>query len=446
MKTLLFMLSRLILIIFFVFSNITFSQVDSTWFSKRNKIIIPFEFSNNLIILKVKINGTELKLLLDTGAEKNVLFSFEEEEKIVINNAKKIKITGVGNGEPMEATVSSKNQLKIKKYIDNNFSVYILNEEIVDVINKLGIEINGILGYSFFKERLIEINYEKKKIIIHKDRTILNSNKIKKFTTESIEVKDDKPYIKINSASRHNKRELKLLLDTGLSDGLWLFNKNDIFDKNQKFISDVLGVGLSGEIYGKRSRIDKLNLSKFDFNDVLVAYPDSLSFKNIKILEDRDGSLGGEIIKRFNLFLDYKNHNIYIKPNKNINDPFNYNMSGIDVQHDGIEVIKEKITLYNGIYRDDTDFLGENEKLKYNYRFVFQPTYKITHIRENSPAAFVNLKEGDKILSINKKSAYNYTIQKINDLFQSEDGKKIKMEVEREGKIIEVIFYLKKII
>ncbi len=440
------MLRKYILIFIFFYITFSFSQIDSTRFSKKNKIIIPFELSNNLIILNAEINGTNLKLLLDTGAEKNVLFSFDENKKISINNAKKIKITGVGSGNPMESIFSSKNILKIKKYIDNDFSIYILNEEIVDVINKLGIEVNGILGYSFFKDRLIEINYDKKKIIIYKDRKILNSNKIKKFTAESIELKDDKPYIKIKSESRRNKRNFKLLLDTGLSDGLWLFDKKKIFDKNQKFISDILGVGLSGEIYGKRSRIDKLNLSKFDFNDVLVAYPDSLSFKNIKILEDRDGSLGGEIIKRFNLFFDYKNHNIYMKPNKNIDDPFNYNMSGIDVQHDGIEVIKEKITLYNGIYRDDTDFLGENEKLKYNYRFVFQPTYKIAHIRENSPAAFVSLKEGDKILSINKKSAYNYTIQKINDLFQSEDGKKIKMEVEREGKIIEVEFYLKKII
>ena len=38
-------------------------------------------------------------------------------------------------------------------------------------------------------------------------------------------------------------------------------------------------------------------------------------------------------------------HSIYLnfKPNKYFDDPFNYNMSGIEVQHFGIQWIKEEI-------------------------------------------------------------------------------------------------------
>jgi C-terminal processing protease CtpA/Prc len=84
--------------------------------------------------------------------------------------------------------------------------------------------------------------------------------------------------------------------------------------------------------------------------------------------------------------------------------------------------------------------------LKFNFKYILKPAFNVSFIRVDSPAYNVGIKKGDKIISINNRKAHNYTIQKITDLFQSEDGKKIKIEVERDGKIIEVIFYLKKII
>ena len=58
----------------------------------------------------------------------------------------------------------------------------------------------------------------------------------------------------------------------------------------------------------------------------------------------------------------------------------------------------------------------------------------------------VGIKEGDKILSINGKKDYAYTIQKITDLFQSEEGKTIIIEVERDGQILKFKFQLEKIL
>lgn len=66
--------------------------------------------------------------------------------------------------------------------------------------------------------------------------------------------------------------------------------------------------------------------------------------------------------------------------------------------------------------------------------------------RKDSPADKAGLKEGDLIVSINNRKAYNYTIQKITDLFQSEEGKKITIEVERDGKILKFKFQLEKIL
>lgn len=441
------MLRKGLYLFIFIFPILFFGQVDNNWNSKKDKIIIPFEFSNNLIFLDVLVNNVPLKVILDTGTDNNILFSFPQNDSIEFFNPIKTKISGVGKGLPIDAIISTDNNLKINEFEINNFKILILNENNIDFISKLGKEVNGIIGYTFFKDRLIEINYVKKRIVIHKNRICLEKRKIrKKFKKKKIELIDNKPYIKINSVLNENKNSLKLLLDTGLSDGLWLF-KDDSIKIPEIVLEDYLGYGLAGEIHGKRARIDRLLLSDFEFKDVLVAYPDSISFKNISFIDNRNGSIGGEIIKRFHVYIDYKEENIYLRKNSSFDNHFNYNMSGIEVQHSGLEPIKEIIRLNSSSSEISvTDIVKDNSELRYRYKFILKPTYKITNIRKNSPAFNVGLMPNDKIISINKKKAHEFTIQKITDLFQSEDGKKIKMEVEREGKIIEVLFYLKKII
>tara|TARA_R110000850_G_scaffold274635_1_gene412471 strand:- start:104264 stop:105586 length:1323 start_codon:yes stop_codon:yes gene_type:complete len=435
-----------VLILLLLVSNIAISQVDNLWHSDKDKISIPFDFSNNLIILDVQINAVNLKVILDTGTEKNILFSFPSNDSIELFNPIKTKISGVGSGETIDALISSNNKLKIREFEDNDFTVLILNENNINFISKLGKEVNGIIGYSFFRDKLIEIDYDRKKIIIHKNRNYLKKRKFRKFSKLKIDLINNKPYVEINSTFNDKNSPLKLLLDTGLSDGLWVF-KNDSLKIPEQFLQDYLGFGLAGEIHGKRARIEKLQFSNFEFKEVLVAYPDSISFNNINLIFGRNGSIGGELLKRFHLFIDYKEELLYLKKNQSYTNLFNYNMSGIEVQHSGIEPIKEEIRLNSASSEVNAiEYVKNNSEYRYNYRFILKPTFVVSNVRINSPAANVGLLPEDKIISINNRKAYNYTIQKINDLFQSEDGKKIKMEVEREGKIIEVIFYLKKLI
>ena len=435
-----------VLILILLISNIAISQVNNSWYSNKDKITIPFDFSNNLIILDVFINEVPLKVILDTGTEKNILFSFPSNDTIELFNPIKTKISGVGSGKAIDALISSNNKLKIKEFEDNDFTVLILNENNINFISKLGKEVNGIIGYTFFKDRLIEIDYDKKKIIIHKNRDYLKKRKFKKFSKLKIDLINNKPYVKTNSTFDDENLSLKLLLDTGLSDGLWIF-KNDSLKIPEPFLNDYLGFGLAGEIHGKRARIEKLQFSNFEFEEVLVAYPDSLSFNNVNLIFGRNGSIGGELLKRFHLFIDYKEQLLYLKKSQSYNDSFNYNMSGIEVQHSGIEPIKEEIILNSSRTEVNLmEFLNDNSKYKYNYRFILKPIFVVSNIRKNSPAANAGILPDDKIISINNKKAYNYTIQKINELFQSGENKKIKIEIERESKIIEIVFYLKKII
>ena len=77
---------------------------------------------------------------------------------------------------------------------------------------------------------------------------------------------------------------------------------------------------------------------------------------------------------------------------------------------------------------------------------MLKPLFEVATVNENSPAGLAGILPQDKIIRINRKKAHDYTLQNINDLLQSEEGKWIYIDVERNGKRIAFKFQLKKIL
>ena len=306
-----------------------------------------------------------------------------------------------------------------------------------------------------FKDYLVEINYQKKNIYLYKDSKKILSKKASKYIEKEVKIVGDKPYFDVFAKVNDGiQKKYRLLVDTGLGDGLWLF-ENDTIKCNKLYINDVLGRGLGGDIEGKKARVEALDLNGFILKEAIVAYPDSIAFNQLDITKGRNGSLGGQIMKRFNWFFDYNNKKFYFKKNKYFDDPFNYNMSGIEVQHMGLTWVSEKVGISNenssyanslnsSTSTKNTLIFDEHTEFKYNYKL--KPIFEIYAIRPESPAALAGLKVGDVIYSINGKKAFDYTIQKITDLFQSDEGRVIKIEVQRKGQIMSFKFKLQKII
>ncbi len=435
------------LFLLILISNAAFAQWE--WKSNKDRMVIPFELTHNLIMVDVVLNGISLKMVLDTGSENNVIFTFPEEEPLDFKNTRKVFLKGLGSGEELEAYQATGNNFRIHDLVDTNFNVLLIANQEIGIVNNLGIPINGILGTSFFKDFLVEINYAKKKLYVYRDEPERFVKKTKKYTAIDIKFNGLKPFvdIEVSLSEADAGQTVSLLFDSGLGDGLWLF-ENDTLRCTQDFFVDVLGKGINGDVTGKKSRVRNLNIIDFNLQEALVSYPDSLSISRV-LLHERNGSLGGEIIKRFNWFLDYKNQKFYFKKNKFYEAPFHYNMSGISVQHAGIEWVKEQTnSLRNGtansfVKVDQQTYLtGFTDP----YKFSLKPIFIIHAVRENSPAARVGLKKGDRILSINGKKGYQYNIQSITDLLHSEEGKKIKIEVERNGMQLRYYFYLEKIL
>ncbi|WP_260852702.1 PDZ domain-containing protein [Flavobacterium anhuiense] len=235
----------------------------------------------------------------------------------------------------------------------------------------------------------------------------------------------------------------KLLIDIGNSDAFWIF-ENDKIKLPDKNFPDFLGKGFSGDIEGHRAKIDEFSIDKFDFKKTIVSFPDSISIRNVKMVPGRIGSVGGEVLKRFTLVLNYKEKELYLKKNSRFSEPFTYNKSGITIQHNGLQWVQETVHLETVRVASTIDEIQEREKNNNNfkYKFALKPVYEIVNVRKNSAAEKCGLRKGDIIVSINRIQPYKYSLQQINNLLKSEEDIWINLEVERNSVVLKFRFKL----
>ena len=439
-------MKKFYLLLFVLFTaTASFTQEGFQFTSPKKSIKIPFQLINNLIIIPVEVNGVKLNFLLDTGVENTVLFSLDDADALQFKQIEKIKIRGLGSGNTIDALHSKKNKVSINNFTDSNHDIYIILDEDINFSSQLGIPVHGIIGYEFFKNHFIEINYSRNKINIYKNKAYFPIRKIKKYDEIIITLELQKPYIETSIKIHEKDIKTKLLVDSGASDAIWLFENKINIQSSKTFFNDLLGRGFSGNIYGKRSRIKKIIIGKNEIFNSTTSFPDSLSMQNANIVEGRNGSLGGEILKRFDVLFDYKNKKMYVKKNANFNEPFNYNMSGIEIQHNGLQWIKEVVELKTQLANSEIAVIEEREK-SFKYNFLLKPLYEVTNVREDSPGAKAGVRKGDIIAKINGNYAFKYKLKDITELLQSEEGKTINIEVERKGLILKLKFKLKKIL
>lgn len=420
-----------------------FGQGDFLLENNATKATIPFKLINNLVFIPIKVNGVELNFLLDSGVEETILFSMEEKQEVSFNNVEKIKLRGLGSEEEIEGLKSTKNILETHGLKSSDHMVFIILDQSFNLSSHIGIPVNGIIGHKFFRNNYVEVNYQKRKIIVHAKNNKFEEKLNKKFRMVPITVEKSKPYIMTTATVNNEEIPAKLLIDIGNSDAFWVFENDKIKLPNKNF-PDFLGKGFSGDIEGHRAKIDKFSIDEFDFKKPIVSFPDSASIRNVKMVPGRIGSVGGEVLKRFTLVLDYKGKKLYLKKNSKFGEPFTYNKSGITVQHNGLQWVQETVHLETVRVASSMDELQEKEKNSNNfkYKFALKPVYEIVNVRKNSAAEKCGLLKGDIIISINKTQPYKYTLQQINNLLKSEDDIWINIEVERNSVVLKFRFRL----
>jgi len=435
--------------VFLYFFNYSFAQGVFKIDGNRENFEMDFTKVNDLVIIPVEVNGVELNFLLDTGVDSSIIFSLEEKDSLNVKNAKEIKLKGWGENEAMTAIRSTGNSIRIGKASHANFTIYIVYDHQISLSNRLGFPVHGIIGYDFFKDFVVEFNYSKEELIAYNTDSY-TYKKCKRCEDVDLIFSSNKPYLQAQiSVDGESPKLMTLLIDSGSGDALWVFeDPSQEIHVPDNYFEDFLGFGMGGSVYGKRSRAKTMQLGRFNFEAVTASFPDTLYFEGVTTFESRNGTLGSQILKRFTSTFDYKNKRLRLKSNNLFNDPFEYDMSGIILAHDGYTVVKDFENNNSPVFQDKED--GYNGVVVYKsyskVKFRLEPQYKVVEVRPNSPAEIAGLKVNDVIEMINSKLAFKYELSDINQLFSSEEGKNIRLKINRKGVVLNIAFKLKKVL
>ncbi|HCY41622.1 MAG TPA: hypothetical protein DHV48_09755 [Prolixibacteraceae bacterium] len=379
---------------------------------KKKSITINFKTSSNLIIIPVAINNSDtLNFILDTGVRYPIITELPFVNKLNLNFLQPINLKGLGEGEQLTAYRSGNNVININGMVAYDQEIHMVINENFQISHILGIPVHGLIGFNLFKDYVVKIDYTDHRITLTKPEFFTYREKQRDIVLPLI-LEQNKPFVRTSIVTDKNEDvPVKLLVDTGASDALWLSSKSDNrITLPENNIETFLGRGLSGDLYGKKGRIGAIWVGPLVLYEPIVAFPDDELVDQLIGKNDRNGTLGAEILRRFYVTLDYPNNRLILTPNSDIRDEFNYNMSGLEVTNP-----------MPGL-----------------------PIFLISDIRKNSPAYYAGLQENDQIIALNNASHKSITLNDINLLFQSREDKKIKMTVLRDGEQIKTEFFLKK--
>lgn len=400
-----------ILFIFFLFLlQITFGQSFGFKINDDKEVQkIPFEIHNNFLVVKVTINKQlPLSFIFDTGAEHTILSKNILAVPLRLSYDRPIRIIGADLNRELVAHVSTKVHLKVGDAIAPSQDILILADDYFKIDEYVGMEIHGIVGADLFRNLVLKIDYKKNVI------TVRRSNGFKppkrKWKDVPVSIMKNKPYLLAKAHINDKVVDLKLLMDTGASLSMLLHtNTNKNLQLPEDIIRGSIGRGLGGSLEGFLGRLKRLEFGEFYFNNIITNYQDILMTDKLKAVSDRNGIFGNALMARFNVIIDYPRQKLYLLPHRRYNKGFKYDKSGLEL-------------------------IVVGKKLK---------TIQVYNLIGDSPAYKAGFQKGDRILSVNYISTNLIGLRGVTNKLTRKSGKKIRIKIRRNGKVMIIKFKLR---
>lgn len=314
-------------------------------------------------------------------------------------------------GTPSNKTIRGIAGIKKVSFLNNHtlclpqLTIDSLNFHINDygiLTSVYGERIDGIIGYSVLSRYILKINFDSSHVEFWSKGSFryprggfLFRPAINTLPVQSARVKDG---LTITS---------RFLFDMGAGLNMMLttdFIKDSaLMHKKRKFYTKQ-AEGLGGKIDMSMTVIKEIKLGPYKFRNVpIYIFDDEYNVTSYPYL---GGLIGNDLLRRFNIILNYDRRDIYLTPNTHYSEAFDYSYTGIELYMENGQII-----------------LGD--------------------VAKGSPAEAIGLKEGDVVVAVNKNFSQNLQQYK---LAMQNTGDRLKIIIQRDGELKEFDLKVKSIL
>jgi Periplasmic protease len=251
-----------------------------------------------------------------------------------------------------------------------------------------GEQIDGIIGYSFLSRYIVKVDYDSLRISVWTKGSI-------KYPRGGFLINPLLVSIPIMRADLKDNKEInaRFYFDTGAGMCLLLsadFVNDSFFIKPKRKWYATQAEGPGGKAPMKQGVIKQLKIGPYKFRNVpTFIFDDEFNVTQYPYLA---GLIGNDLLRRFNLILNYEKNDIYLIPNSHFKEVFDYSYTGL------------------GMYMIDGEIV-------------------VMDVMPDSPADRAGFRPGDVVVAIENNFSRN--IQAYKSLLQT-PGQKLRILVMRD--------------
>jgi hypothetical protein len=354
------------------------------------KLLTSFKYeqlTGGIVLLKGTLDNFKdsLNFILDTGSGGISLDTLTAAYyKLPIEPSERT-IRGIGGEKKL--FYYRKGVLHVNGLSISNLDFHINDYQILTEV--YGVRVDGIIGYSFLRRYIVTLNYDKQVLSVYEPGAF-------KYPKGGTYLKPTFANIPVTRHTVSDERSYtsNFYFDTGA--GMCVMFSSDyvkdssLIGKKRKIVSTQVE-GLAGKINMKLSTIKKVTIGPYSFKKVPVhIYEDSV---NVFSYPSLAGLIGSDLLRRFNIVINYPAGLIHLVPNTHMSDPFDYSYTGM------------------------------------NFYFI-DGKVVITEVQQNSPAEKAGLMPDDIIFGV--ETNFSNNIQQYKALLQNA-GEKVRILIFRNN-------------
>jgi hypothetical protein len=364
-------------------------------------VVIPFELLTRHVLIKVRINNSApLWFIFDTGDDVAIV-DLGRARSLGLNLQGEVRVGGAGPGMLRGSRVRDASLGVVG--LEGNLQPVVLALPLDGLRPRFGHDVDGIIGADFIKQFVVEVDYSARVLRLHNKQKFAYSGSGEIIPIHLNSAGHPSIEAEITVAGRPPIKG-KFVIDIGSGAALALYSpfveQEHLLGPAQKTIGLLSGGGAGGKIAGRVGRVAELKIGKFQIDTPLTLFSEDKA--GAFASSEFQGNIGGQILSKFTVLLDYGRHRIILEPTARFNDLIGPAASGLRLVAEGAD-----------------------------YK-----TFRVEELLEDSPATEAGLQKDDVIAAVDGRSAAELTLATLNETLEKPTPHRIS--VRRGGQTLQI--------